>query len=248
MIIVGVVLVAAGTLLTMWWMSRTPAEPAAPAATAATDVPDGSDRPKPQPLSLPPLDESDTMLRDLVSTLSRHPMLTRLLATDGLVRRATLSVIQIGEGRTPNDPLEVLRPDSRVRIVGTESGRVDPDSYARWDAATAALTSIDPAELAQVYVNIKPLLDDAYREQGYPDANFDEAIVQAMEVLSSTPSLSSEPTLIRRPDYYIHDDPKLRALRPVQKQFLLFGPENQRKVMDWLQRFAAQLDLDVSRP
>jgi hypothetical protein len=245
MILVAVLALAAGALLTVWWMSRTPADPAAPPPIAPTDVPDGSNRPRPQPVTLPTLDASDTLLRDLVGVLSRHPLLARLLATDGLVRGTTLAVVQIGEGRTPDTPLAVLRPDSRVTIDGTDAGRVDPASYARWDAAVAALTSIDPTELAQVYVNVKPLLDEAYAEQGHPDPNFDEALVQAITVLAETPSVTSDPRLLRRPDYFIHEDPALRALRPVQKQFLLFGPDNRAKVLAWLRAVAAALDLDV---
>jgi hypothetical protein len=31
----------------------------------------------------------------------------------------------------------------------------------------------------------------------------------------------------------------------VQKQFLLIGPENRRKILDWLGRFAGALDLKI---
>jgi len=246
-VIVVALCLAAGALLTMWWMSRTPAEPTSPTPVAATDVLDESNRPLRQPISLPSLDGSDALLRELVGVLADHPQLARLLATDGLVRGATLATIQIGEGRTPNRPMGVLRPERRVGIQGTDSGRVDPASYARWNAATTALTAVDPAELAQVYVNVKPLFDEAYREQGYPEGSFDDALVQAIDMLAATPTLEDDPVLIRRPDYYIHEDPKLRALRPVQKQFLLFGAENQARVMAWLRRFARALDLPTRR-
>lgn len=246
MVAVGALCLLAGVLMTWWWMSRTPADPAAPAPVATADPIDPSSRPLRQPMSLPSLDGSDGLLRDLVSVLSNHPQLARLLATDGLVRGATLAVIQIGEGRTPNNPLSVLRPESRVSIEGSDTGRVNPASYARWNPSITALTQIDPAELAQVYVNVKPLFDEAYREHGYPEGDFDDALVQALTVLRATPALDTDPVLIRRPDYFIHEDPKLRALRPVQKQLLLFGPENQARVLAWLDRFARALDLDVN--
>lgn len=245
MIGVGVLSLVVGALLAVWWMGRSQPAPVVPAPTAATDVADGSNRPKRQSMNLPSLDGSDQLLRELVSVLSRHPQLARLLATDGLVRGATLAVVQVGEGRTPASPLAVLRPASRVTIVGTASGAVDPTSYARWDASTTALTSIDPAELAQLYVNVKPLFDEAYREQGFPDANFDEAMVRAIAILDGTPDLATDPVLLQRPDYYIHEDPTLRELRPVQKQFLLFGQANRQKVSAWLHQLARALDLPL---
>jgi hypothetical protein len=232
----------AGALLTFWGMSRTQPAPVEPAPTTATDVPLGTSRPEPEPMPLPPLEESDSFLRSLVSALSEHPTLARLLATKGLVRGATLAVVQIGDGKTPATPLAVLRPGSRLQVSGSPSGRLDPRSYDRWRGAVAALTSVDPSEAAQLYVNVKPLFDEAYRELGQgPD--FDAAIKSAIETLSRTPALENEPVLLRRPGYLEHENPDLRALRPVQKQFLLIGPENRAAVLAWLRRLAANLDL-----
>jgi hypothetical protein len=239
--------VIAGALLTFWWMTRAQPEGPQPAPTTATDAARESNRPTQQPMELPPLDSSDSFFRDLVGVLSRHPLLARLLATDGLVRGAVLSVEQIGDGRTPATPLAALRPPTRLAIVGTDSGPIDPRSYARWDSATSALTSINPAEAAQLYVNLKPLFDAAYAELGHPDGNFDTAIARAIDVLVATPTIDTAPVLLRRPGYYEHTDGTLRALRPVQKQLLLTGPEAQARLISWLRQLADSLDLTLSR-
>ncbi|MEO8483570.1 MAG: DUF3014 domain-containing protein [Acidobacteriota bacterium] len=235
--------VLAGALLMFWWMSRVQPTPAAPPSPTAPDVAVGSNRPKRQSIELPALDDSDTLLRDLVSTLSKHPTLARLLATSGIVRGATMAVVQVGDGRTPADPLKVLRPATRLGITGTNTGKIDPRTYQRWDAPVAALTSVSPTDAAQLYVNVKPLLDQAYVELGHPGEDFDSAIVRAIDMLAETPEVTSDPVLLRRPGYYEHDDQALRALRPVQKQLLLTGPDNRRRVLAWLKSFAAALDL-----
>lgn len=237
--------VVAGALLAFWWMSRAQPETAAPAPTAATDVAVGSNRPQRQLLDLPPIDESDGWLAALVATISQNPTLARFLATRGIVRAGTLAVVQIGQGRTPADPLAALRPSTGVRMLGTTSGRVDPTSYSRWDTAVAALTSVAPADAAQLYVNVKPLFDQAYIDLGHPGGDFDTAVVRAIGTLDDVPDPAEDPLLIRRTNYLEHDDLGLRALAPVQKQFLLIGPENRRKVMGWLRQFATNLDLKV---
>lgn len=237
--------IAAGALLTFWWMSRSQPPTATPAPTAATDVTVGSNRPTRQAIDLPPLDDSDTRIAELVSALSKHPTLARLLATKDLVRQTTLAVVQIGEGRTPADPLEALRPAARLQILGTDSGAVNPASYNRWNAAVAALASVSPADAAQLYVNVKPLFDQAYIELGHPGGDFDTAIVAAIAMLDDTPDVNADPVLERRTGYFEHEDEALRGLPPVQKQFLLIGPENRRKAMAWLKAFADTLDLDV---
>ena len=244
-IAVGIGGVLAGALLTFWWMSRTqPGTPVA-APTTATDVAIGSNRPKRQAINLPSLDASDSLLGELVGALSRHPALARLLATQDLVRATTLAVVQIGQGRTPASPLKTLRPATRVQILGTSVGRIDPQSYIRWDNGVSALLSVAPGDAAQLYVNVKPLFDQAYIELGHPGGDFDTAIVAAIEMLADTPALPDDSQLLRRTNYFEHDDPVLRSLPPVQKQFLLTGPENRRKTMAWFRQFASNLDLNV---
>jgi hypothetical protein len=194
-------------------------------------------------MDLPPLDSSDHFLAGLVSALSQNPTLARLVATPGLVRATALAVEQIGQGRTPAEPLKVLRPASRLSILGTSSGRIDPKSYARWDPIVSALTSVSPADAAQLYVNVKPLFDQAYIELGHPGGDFDTAVGRAIGMLADVPAQAEDPQLLRRTNYLEHEDPALKALPPVQKQFLLIGPENRRRVLDWLRQVAAKLEL-----
>jgi hypothetical protein len=247
-VLVIVMAMATGGLLTFWWMSRAQPEPATPVPTAATDVPIGSNRPTAQDLTLPELAQSDAFLRELVAVLSQNPLLARLMATDQVVRSVTLAIVQIGDGKTPATPLAVLRPSARLRVLGASqdstAGRIDPASYERWNGAVAALTSVDPADAAQLYVNVKPLFDQAYDELGQ-GADFDQALVAAADMLAATPEPTGDPMLLRRPGYFEHDDALLRSLRPVQKQFLLIGPENRLRVMTWLRQVATHLDLEV---
>jgi hypothetical protein len=238
--------IVAGAALMFWWMSRAQPGTAPPAPTTATDVPVASGRPKPQPIALPALDASDGLLRTLVSALSKNPTLARLLATKGVVRGAALAVVQIGDGRTPEEPFKALRPASHVAITGSASGPIDPASYARWNAAAGALTSVSPADAAQLYVNVKPLFDEAYIDLGHPGGNFDTAIARAIELLAETPDAPAGTALVRRTNYLDYEDASLRALTPVQKQFILLGPEHRRAVLDWLRQFAAALDLPLN--
>jgi hypothetical protein len=244
-IAVAAVLVA-GAALALWWTIRERPETAVPAPTPATNAAVTTHRPPRQLVELPALDASDAAIRQLAATLSHHPLFERLLATKDLMRTMALVVQQIADGRTPADALGVLRPTSRLTIIGQESGRIDPASYARWTPPTQALTSIDPRDATQLYVNVKGLLDDAYKDLGHPNPDFDQALVQAIDILVATPDAPPDEELLRRPSYFEHTDPALRALRPVQKQYLLIGPENRRHINDWLRALAADLDLKIS--
>ena len=64
-------------------------------------------------------------------------------------------------------------------------------------------------------------------------------------MLQATPTVTEDPQLLRRPGYFEYDDPALKSIKPVQKQFLLIGPANREKVLRWLRQIATNLDLKV---
>ena len=148
-IVVGAVALAAGAILTFWWMTRAQPDETLPAPTEASDSARTPNRPQRQPMELPTLASSDTLFRELVGVLSRNPLLARLLATDGLVRAAVLSVDQIGDGRTPALSLSTLRPPTRLAITGTDSGWAASCSMSAWRAAKASGRTI-PVSTAKV--------------------------------------------------------------------------------------------------
>jgi hypothetical protein len=244
-IIAAAAIIVAGGALYFWWLTRMPAQPATPSLTQATDVAVGTKRPSAQPIELPALGTSDALVRKIVSTLSQHPQLARFLATDQIISTTVLAVEQIGDGKTPAGPLKVLQPSTRLMILGADSGRIDPASYVRWQPDVDALTSVRPEEAAQVYVNLKPLFDQAYVDLGHAGGDFDTSLARAIRMLTSTPELTAEPVLMRRPAYFEHTDAALRALRPVQKQFLLLGRERGARLRSWLTSFAAAIDLKL---
>jgi len=152
-------------------------------------------------------------------------------------------VVQIGDGRTPAAPLNTLRPS--IRLETGAGGNVEPANFERWESAVRALQSIPPRDAAKVYVNVKPLFDEAYRELGYPQGDFDVAAIKAIRMLNATPEVTGDLVLLRREGYFEHDNPALRSLPPVQKQLILLGPNHRRRVLSWLQQVAAALELNV---
>ena len=241
-IILGAGTVIVAVMLGAWWMARARPPATVLAPTSPADAARTPRRPQPDPLQLPPLADSDAMLRELIASLSHHPLLARLLVPRGAVRSATLAVVMIGDGRTPVIPLTPIRPAEKAVVT---DGRLDPASYARWDPIVRAMGSVNPADAAKVYVNVKPLFDEAYRELGYPEGDFDQALVRAIRMLNATPNPSGEPVLLTRPAYAEHQDATLRALPPVQKQLLLMGPAHRRQVLAWLKTFAETLELKI---
>ncbi len=126
---------------------RSPASPSSTTTATTAPAESASSRPLGAPadaLDLPPLDETDPIVRKLLSELSSHPRIAAWLATDGLIRNFTAVVLNVTEGRTPASLVTVLRPGGRfaVRQSG-EDLEIDASSYQRYDALADAVNSID---------------------------------------------------------------------------------------------------------
>jgi hypothetical protein len=247
--IVAVIAVAGGA----WYITsqRRPSSPPAavkePAAPPATVPAPSPDKPlvEAADIDLPPLPQTDPIVRELVGRLSSHPTVAAWLTTKGLVNNFTVVTLNIAEGRMPAQFLRPIAPRGRFRI--TQSGElfVDPRSYDRYNLHADAIAALDSVGTASLYLTLKPRISDAYRELGYPDSDFDRVLERAIGVLLQTPSLDEKVALQPKGVTYAYRDPKLESLSPAQKQLLRLGPRNSELIRRKLEEIAALLRLKL---
>lgn len=200
------------------------------------------------PIDLPPLSETDAVVRELVKGLSSHPTVAAWLATDNLIRNFTVVVANIAESRSPSSHLTVLRPSAPFRVV--EQGEdlyIDPRSYERYNGIAAAAASIDPEGSATLYATLKPRIEEAYRELGVPDTPFDRTLERAIVVLLSTPVPGDRVSVEPEGVGYAFANPDMEGLTPPQKQLLRMGPRNARLVQSSLREIALALGIPAER-
>ena len=199
------------------------------------------------PIDLPPLDQTDPIVRDLVKRLSSHPTVAAWLATNGLIRNFTVALVNVAEGKTPAGHLQPLRPSSGFRVIERAGDLyVDPRSYERYDQLAAAVASIDPAGAARLYATLKPRIEDAHRDLGFPDVPVDRTLERAMVVLLGTPVLDS-PRVQPRGVGYGFADPRVEQLPAAQKQLLRMGGQNVRTIQTALRQIALALGIPSDR-
>jgi hypothetical protein len=209
-----------------------------------------SEEPQVEPVTqeavdLPALAQSDAWLREVVKQLSGNPQLATWLVNDDLVRRVVAAAVNVSGGESPRTHVRFLQPGVAFSAVERE-GRlvVDAASYERYDTLVAVITSLHVEGTAQVYRNIKPLLDEAYRELGYPDGDFDTVAARAVKTLLDTP-IVADPALEGFASSYRYTDPRLENLSAAQKQFLRLGPDNLRAVQNHVRRIALRAGLSL---
>ena len=104
-----------------FYARQKPAPAAAKPAVAQTtvDLPRRTAEPG-EAIDLPPLDQTDAIVRTLVQRLSSHPLAAAYLTTNGIIRNMTVVVTNIADGDTPAKHLRPLRPS------GSFADEVDP--------------------------------------------------------------------------------------------------------------------------
>jgi hypothetical protein len=239
-----VVIAIAGVGLYVWF--RRPAPVVAPVAVPGASAPMAA-MPLAEPVEpsdLPPVDETDPIVRKLVRGLSTHPELAAWLATDGLIRNFVVIVANVAEGHTPTQHLKVFAPKERFTVRERQDDIYsDSRSYGRYNGMVTALASVDAQGAARVYTRLKPRLDDAYRDLGYPGSSFDTALKKAIDRLLSTPVVEGDIALVPQGGVYGFADPKLESLTAAEKQLLRTGPGNTRVVQAKLREIVRALGL-----
>lgn len=235
---------AAAYILFAWRPRPAPAAAVVPSPTALAHEPMPSLGGKAEPMTLPPLDASDTLVRTLVQALSESPAIMAWLPTKGLIRNFTVVVANIADGATPAKHLKVVGPSSAFRIVERDGNAyVDPRGYARYSTIAEAIASVDPVGAARLYATLKPRIEEAHRELGSPDQSFDRTLERAIVALLNTPVVESPLRLKLKGIGYAYADDQLESLTAAQKQLLRMGPRNSRIILGRLREIGLALGM-----
>jgi len=204
----------------------------------------------PEAVGLPPLDQSDDIVRSLARGLSSRPELASWLATKDLIRGFAVMVDNVADGKVPTAHLRLFAPKDRLHVsAGDARPQIDEQSYHRFDALADAIASLDTPGSAATYSRLKPLVVVAYRDLGHPDGNFDAALHKAINNLLAAPVLEGPVPLTQRAVAYQFANPDIEGLLPAQKQLIRMGPRNMRLIQGKLRQLAVAVGFaDSSLP
>jgi hypothetical protein len=251
--IVAIILVLAALAAAGYFLYWRKAQPAPADVRAHTEQPVAADTtPKPvaeagEAIDLPELSQTDAIVRQLVGGLSSHPSVAAWLAGDQLIRNFVASTLNIAGGRTPSVQLNRLRPTQKFQVHGSGADlSIDPRSYARYNTYADAVAALDARGTARLYATLKPRIQDAYKELGYPDGDFDRVMAGAINELLKTPVIDGRVGLVSKSVSYEFADSRLQSLSPAQRQLLRMGPRNVRLIQAKLQEIAPLIGVDLA--
>jgi len=215
--------------------------PAAESAPALADL---------SPLAIPPvaLDASDPVVREFARALSADGRFGQWLQTKELVRKFVVAVDNVANGLSPKPHVDFFAPEGAFKVVsGPGEAFVDESGYARYDPVAEVFVSLDTPAAVRLYRGLKPLIRDAYRDLGYPDADFEDTLVKAMAELLGTPVVKGRIRLEKKVVSYAMADGNLEGLSAAQKQLLRMGPKNVERIHKKIMELAAALGISELR-
>jgi hypothetical protein len=190
---------------------------------------------------LPPLDDSDgyfllemgTTLGPLVeSLLVREAVIDRLVTTiDNLPRKHVSEKIR-PVGRLPQS----FRPDTFDDVI-----TLGPANFSRYDDLVRQIAGADVDDIADLYQRFYPLFQQSYERLGYPDAYFNDRLVEVIDHLLEAPTPAEPVALVRPNVLYEFADPDIESLSSGQKLMVRMGPANAEMVKGTLREFRSRL-------
>jgi hypothetical protein len=199
---------------------------------------------------MPPveLDKSDDFVRQLAKEISTHPLLVEWLQSKGLIRRFVAAVDNIANGLSPRAHIDFFKPSGEFATVKRGDIYVaDPDGYGRYQKVVDVFVSLDSAQCVSLFRTMKPLCQEAYRDLGYPDQDFEQTILRAIVELMGTPVVEGNIYLQKAVLNYVILDPALENLSDAQKHLLRMGPENVGAIEAKLREMALALGFSEDR-
>lgn len=248
--IVAALVLVLGAGAAFFYLRREPAAGPASDSKVATEASVEPSRPlgvEVPPTDLPPLDDSDAFVRQLVRALSSHPLVAAWLTTDGLIRNFVIVVDNIAAGQTPAGRLRVLKPAGSFKVVEVKGTTlIDVRGYSRYNDLAGAAGSINAAGAAKLYSTLKPRIEEAYRELGR-DGSFDARLETAIVRLLEAPQAGGELVLVPRGGVWAYGDGRIEQLTGAQKQLVRMGPVNVRTIQRSLRDIALALGIPPGR-
>ena len=196
-----------------------------------------------EPLQVP-LDESDSVIRELAQALSSDEIFALWLKSDDLVRKFTAAVDNIANGLSPRAQIDFFSPGGKFNVTQKDGFYyVDPASYRRYDGVADIFSALDTERFVNLYRQSEFILQEAYRDLGYPGADFNSTFQRAIVELLKVPVVEEDLILTSKVLTYRLADPELEKLSHAQKHLLRMGPDNVRLIQGKLREIADVLGI-----
>ena len=219
-----------------------PAEPAVTAKPPPPPAPAAQTTPQypieqaavPAPPATPPLPnvaDSDGTLQDAMATLFNGVPLDRIFHMQEIVPRFVATIDNLPRQSVALSKMSTNPVPGSVAVSQSDGKTLlRADNAERYTPYVHVLEQADPQKVVETYVRYYPLFQKAYQDLGYPNAYFNDRLVQVIDHLLAAPDVPAPVALTQPKVLYEFADPALEQLSAGQKMMIRMGPVNESHV------------------
>lgn len=192
---------------------------------------------------LPPLDQSDNEMVDVLSGLFGQEALMKLFNVKDMIRHIVVTVDNLPRKQYAVKYLPAKPVAGRFMVTDKEDGSIftNADNSRRYAPYVNLLESLDEKAAVAAYTRVYPLFQKAYEDLGYPSAYFNDRLVDVIDHLLDSPGVRGSIRLVQPNVLYEYADEKLEALSSGQKILIRMGDDNAVRVKEKLRKFRHEL-------
>ena len=241
-----------------------PPPPPPPPAREPVVVPEKTAPPEPQleEIPLPPLSESDPVAAELLGSLLGGSVVERYFAAEDTIPRAVATVDSLDSSQVPGAIQAIKGPQGEFLVTANQQPATpilneqgdpvpqflsDPANSRRYLVYVEMLEALDAEQAVAMYRQHYPLFQEAFKQLGYPEGDFDQRLLQVIDELLATPEVEEPLSLMKPEAYYLFTDEELESLPAGQKILIRMGSENAARVKSRLAEIR-QVLLSEARP
>jgi len=219
-----------------------PAPEAAPAIRHPIEDAPSAAAPNVETKPLPALMVSDTTMQNTLADLFGPASLGKVFYEDAIIHRFVTTVDNLPRKTVPSRNLPV-KPIAGPLVTSAKDDHVSisADNASRYTPYVQMAEAIDAKNLVSAYVRFYPLMQQDYRELGYPKGYFNDRLIEAIDDLLATPELKDPPQVLQPKILYQYADPELEARSAGQKIMMRMGGENAAKLKAKLREIRREL-------
>jgi len=212
-------------------------------APAPTPPPRPNPTPAPEPeLPLPPLSSSDAEVAAALGESFGPQAVSQYLNSEDIIRKLVVTVDSLARPTLPLDKRVVTATPGLFVVAGPEDARtLSEENYARYTPFLNLIANADARTIVAIYRRYYPLMQEAYLELGLPETNFEERVIEVVDHLLATPTVSAQVDLLQPKVLYEYRDPLLENRSSGQKILMRIGPDHANAVKAKLREIRALL-------
>ncbi len=194
------------------------------------------------------LDESDDTIRNMAEELSPHPDAVSWLMSKDLIRKFVGAVDNIANGLSPRSQIDFFTLEESFKIIEKDGlYYASPEGYIRYNLVGDVFSSLDSEGWVKLYRQSTLLIQEAYKDLGYPEEDFGKTLTAAIVELLKAPVVEEEILLEATVVSYTIADPELENLSEAQKHLIRMGSENVRKIQAKLREIGLSLGIPENK-